>query len=140
MFFCKFNIFQVPDSIPERGIASYDQLKNRFRRVEFASRQAALVPESTGMWGHVLAITLSFFLVTEHSFTTEDDDQSLISRAGYFVDKNKFLEASECLEKLTKLPKNVCQDWIDEVKRTSLVRQTISVAKAESQLHSIHSF
>lgn len=127
----------MPDSIPKHGVQGGDLLRNRFTVVEAAARQASLVPRNSGIWGHVLAFLTCRIIFRDRRYIEGDDDLSIISRAGYFVEEGDFAASAAELEKLSQIPKELCHDWIEDVHRMIVVQQALKVIKSELQLLSL---
>ncbi|RQM28022.1 hypothetical protein B5M09_000331 [Aphanomyces astaci] len=119
------------------GAPSVAQLQDRFKVVQKAARQAALVPESSqggGMVGHLFANALHFLLIPPGGPIQGTDAEAVFSRAEYALRGGDIESAVAEVDKLTGLPHDVVADWVAAAKSRLAVEQTAKVVKAHISL------
>ncbi|KAH9134167.1 hypothetical protein AeRB84_019994 [Aphanomyces euteiches] len=99
------------------GAPSVAQLQQRFKQVQKAARQAALVPEnSDGLVGHLFANALYFFMIPPGGPIQGDDAEAIFSRADYALRGGDIESALIEMDKLAGLPREVVSDWVAAAK------------------------
>ncbi|KAF0718432.1 Aste57867_1696 [Aphanomyces stellatus] len=117
------------------GAPSVAQLQDRFKVVQKAARQAALVPEQApGMVGHLFANALHFFIIPPGGPIKGDDAEAIFSRADFALRGGDIESAVSEVEKLSGLPRDVVSDWVAAAKSRLAVEQTAKVVKAHISL------
>ncbi|KAG9408028.1 hypothetical protein AC1031_021268 [Aphanomyces cochlioides] len=117
------------------GAPSVAQLQQRFKQVQKAARQAALVPEnSNGLVGHLFANALYFFMIPPGGPIQGDDAEAIFSRADYALRGGDIESALIEMDKLAGLPREVVSDWVVAAKSRLAVEQTAKVVKAHVSL------
>eukprot|EP00455_Lapot_gusevi_P034095 TRINITY_DN3750_c0_g1_i1.p1 TRINITY_DN3750_c0_g1~~TRINITY_DN3750_c0_g1_i1.p1 ORF type:complete len:192 (+),score=75.58 TRINITY_DN3750_c0_g1_i1:50-577(+) len=134
-------ISQLIQSIPRdamiSGVPSMHSLVSRFDAVEKACRQAALVPEDSGFFGHALAFVTSKLLLRERTPYPGDSAQQIISRCGFFLQGGDLASAVQELDKLEGLPKTLAEDWLLAARTRLVVLQAMDAAKAHMAISSL---
>lgn len=116
-----------------QGVPTLDSLKARFERVEDAARQAAYVPASGSVWGHMVAKFFALVTLKERALVPGDNDHARLARASYYLlTKCDLASAVRELETLSVRPRELCTDFIDVAKERLAVESAMSVLKSRA--------
>ncbi|EPQ67635.1 Bgt-1534 [Blumeria graminis f. sp. tritici] len=121
----------------QSGIPSPSQLIDRFRRVAFQVRKAALLPEDAGVASHASSLILSKLMFKKKGLTSGDDVESVLTRAEFFLEGGDLDSAAREVNGLKGWGKTLSRDWLDEVRRVLEVRQALDVIATEARLKSL---
>jgi len=106
----------VPRNVLSQGVASTKQIKHRFKRVEKAVRTASFVPPKSGMLGEALGVIFNFLAISQHTFVSGNSDHSILSRAGYYLDRGDLVKCLHELESLSPSTRTVASDYVNELR------------------------
>jgi hypothetical protein len=126
------SVSSLPKSALEHGILSLEELKARFVGVERAAREADMISGHSSMFSVLLGSLFSRFLFSEHhNDSSLQDNQSRLSRAGWYLDRGDLVGCTEELEGLDGLCREMCLDWISASRARLASVRAYSLVRAE---------
>jgi len=125
--------------LSKKSVATMPQLQARFATAAEAGRVAALVPEKSGMWGHLLAsVTHAVTLAAPRDLLPSEAARSeasvVFSRAGVHLDKGQLGAAVAEVRRLKGPPGAICAGWLEAAEERLLLEQTLTAVKAEASI------
>ncbi|KAI7872377.1 mitochondrial inner membrane protein Mitofilin [Spinellus fusiger] len=119
----------VPRDVADQGIDGVKDLSYRFEGVAKRIRHAALVPEEGGLGAHIVSRLLSTVMFTKKGLVQGEDVEAILSRTGYYLEKQDLENATRELNQLQGWPKRLAFDWIEAARRHLEVQQTLEVVR-----------
>ena len=136
---------RVPSTCWSEGVPSQQELENRLNGVLKTARRATLVPEGSGLGGHLIAWTMSWFLLPEKplqlgeatklsSSANPADIDAVLSSAQQRMAAGHLEEAVALIKGLRGLPARVCADWLKAAELRLTVLQAVDALQSFSLL------
>jgi len=124
----------IPAGVVRGGVATVDQLKDRFSHVRHEAARAALAPPNSGPWGYLLAsiaYALKFHDVPTPTTTTAPDlphvrTDAILERAQHHLASNNLLSAVRDLESLDGVPALIVSDWLAAARQRCVAAQAVT--------------
>jgi hypothetical protein len=79
-------IAQIPTSLPAGGVPTAHALLSSFDFVEQEARQLSMIPEGSGVLGHLLGTAFGSRMRPERANVQGTDAQARLSRAGFYLE------------------------------------------------------
>lgn len=124
----------LPTALVNEGAPTVPQLLNRFKMVKKVGREAALMPENSGMVGHLVGSFLAKVTMEPKGPVQGSGAEAVFSRTTHFLECGDLESAVKQVETLTGYPAEVVSDWLREAKSRLLLEQGAKVMKAHASL------
>ena len=126
---------KIPNSV-STGVPTLPELQGKFEKVKNSCRQAAMVPEKSGLGGQFLGYLFASMSIPPSVDELVDGDSSdhILARAHHFVQVGDLERAIGQLEQLKGQTAFVAHDWKQEASTRVLVDQAVRVIKMECAL------
>ncbi|KAJ1673807.1 hypothetical protein EV182_004520 [Spiromyces aspiralis] len=119
------------------GVASQNELEDRFAYVRREVRHVSLVPEDGSFASQVQSAVLSKLLFEKEGLVEGEDVESILARTHYYLQRHNLDHATRELNQLRGWAKKLASDWIVEARRRLELEQALQVARAEDILAKI---
>mmetsp|Transcript_14231 Transcript_14231/g.21903 ORF Transcript_14231/g.21903 Transcript_14231/m.21903 type:complete len:656 (-) Transcript_14231:149-2116(-) len=118
------------------GVPTLPELQNKFEKVKSACRQAAMVPDNSGLGGQLLGYVFASMSIPPPVDELVDGDSSdhILARAHHFVQVGDLERAIGQLDQLKGQAAFVVHDWKEDASARVLVDQAVRVIKMECAL------
>merc|ERR1719215_1907516 len=126
---------KIPDAA-STGVPTLPELQNKFEKVKSACRQAAMVPDNSGLGGQLLGYVFASVSIPPPVDELVDGDSSdhILARAHHFVQVGDLERAIGQLNQLKGQAAFVVHDWKEDASARVLVDQAVRVIKMECAL------
>eukprot|EP00026_Physarum_polycephalum_P003697 Phypoly_transcript_03711.p1 GENE.Phypoly_transcript_03711~~Phypoly_transcript_03711.p1 ORF type:complete len:689 (+),score=139.23 Phypoly_transcript_03711:267-2333(+) len=123
-------VAEVLRPIASEGVASYNELTERFKTVLASGRQAALVPEGGGVMGNLMAAVASKLIIPAKGPVTGDTPEAIFAKAEYYLDHGALSDAVDQLSRLRGMPASIVRDWLQAASDRLTVENSLKALHA----------
>ena len=125
---------KIPSSA-KGGVPTLPELQHRFEPIKQLCRQAAMVPEGSGLGGQILGYVFSSILIAPPSSRVDGNpDELSLARAHSFVQQGDLESAVKELDNLKGQAFFVAKDWKEAAATRAIVDQVVRILKVECAL------
>ena len=119
--------------VPEEAVSSLAMLKDRFVSLERRAREADLweIGGSSSMLSVLFGFLFSGLLVSEHHLDIDSSNQSRLSRAGWYLDRDDLLGCALELSQLNGPSRDVCSVWLNDAKGLLAARRATKLVASD---------
>jgi len=117
------------------GVPTLPELQHRFEPIKQLCRQAAMVPEGSGLGGQILGYAFSSILIAPPSSRVDGNpDELSLARAHSFVQQGDLESAVKELDNLKGQAFFVAKDWKEAAATRAILDQVVRILKVECAL------